>query len=95
MDALQIFVRGFHSQEAGQKLASVLSDLGFELKDCFDGSSDDLGGLIETQIMDVNQLYECTPAEIKRRLYERAEIDVFVQHRTFTVVEDSTADQGI
>lgn len=49
-DALQLFVRGFETQENGDKMVLVLLGYGFEIKHKFDGSQGTLGGLIETWI---------------------------------------------
>lgn len=56
MDALQIFVRGFESREAGQQVVTALNELGFEVQEAFDGTEDDRGGLIGTRIMPTDEL---------------------------------------
>ena len=48
--ALQVFVRGFETQAAGERIVKVLKNYGFSILECFDGESDDGGGVIETNI---------------------------------------------
>ncbi len=49
-DALQIVVRGFHTPANGKRIVKILEECGLPIKEMIDGSSDSLGGLIETHI---------------------------------------------
>jgi hypothetical protein len=56
MDALQIFVRGFETREAGDQIIKILNELGFEIAEAIDGSGDTRGGIIGTRIMPTDEL---------------------------------------
>jgi hypothetical protein len=80
--ALQVFVRGFETHQSGGKIVEVLQDFGFTVSDCFDGTADSRGGLIETAICyedhlegDLNALHEA--------VFAIAPPGTFIQHRKF------------
>lgn len=77
MTGLRLFVRGFGSAEVGKKIVDTLENIGFTVKDpWFDGREDTLGGLIETDIADEEELtYTSAPAindEIAKHLGNKA-----------------------
>jgi hypothetical protein len=88
-DAIQIAVRGFHSSKASQDIIERLLGFGFEVKQCFDSSSDSMGGLIETQIMPWEQVDADSLEEICQAICFTPEI--IVQHLQFAIVEEGTS----
>lgn len=61
--ALRVYVRGFESQANGEKIATALEQMGFDIKETFDGGSDSLGGLIQTGITPYDDL-NCEDSEV-------------------------------
>jgi hypothetical protein len=79
-DALQLFVRGFETSESGDKIVRVLQEYGFDVKEQFDGSTDSLGGLIETHVTPVDSLACDDLDEIVQAVRRVAGDQVVVQH---------------
>jgi hypothetical protein len=50
-DALQVVVRGFETVDNGNRIVKIRENCGFPIKEMIDGSSDSLGGIIETHII--------------------------------------------
>lgn len=88
MKAIQLFVRGFHSEELGDKIIAKLQDLGFSVYLACDGKSDDLGGLIETHITPVDCVAVKMEA-IKPTIHAiDPETPIFVQWRMWQCVDE-------
>ena len=89
IDALQVFVRGFEGTERGEDIANYLTEIGFSVEDIFDGSSDSLGGLIETDDVYQDELAETDPDIILSVLRERTGFDgLWLQTREFRLAEE-------
>lgn len=80
--ALQVFVRGFGTQWSGEKIVEVLQDFGFTVTDCFDGTADSRGGLIETNVCYEEHLEGDLDA-LREAVFAVAPPGTFVQHRKF------------
>lgn len=91
MDAVQLFVRGFHDQETSNRIrAFIEGTVGFEVKVAIDGQSDSLGGIIETYITPVIELEIVDLEQIKKGIYQAAnKPTVFVQWSKYEKTEDS------
>lgn len=68
-DAIQVIVRGFETQTVGQLIVDKLTDYGWDVPEMFDGEHDSMGGLIETNIADVNQLEVTDRDELLEALF--------------------------
>jgi hypothetical protein len=88
MRAIQLFVRGFHSEELGDKIIAKLQDIGFSVDLACAGESDDLGGIIETHITPVDQL--SVEAETIKAAIHAIDPDtpIFVQWRIWQCVDE-------
>lgn len=82
IDAIQVFVRGFETQGNGERIVEVLQNFGFTVTDCFDGTADSRGGLIETAICYEDNL-EGDLNEIQGAVFAIAPPGTFIQHRKF------------
>lgn len=80
--ALQVFVRGFQTQRSGEQIVEVLQDFGFTVTDCFDGTADDRGGLIETNVCYEDHL-EGDLCAVREAVFAVAPPGTFIQHREF------------
>ncbi len=80
--ALQVFVRGFETQQGGGKIVEVLQDFGFTVTDCFDGTADSRGGLIETNVCYEDHL-EGDLNALQEAVFAVAPPGTFIQHREF------------
>ena len=87
IDAIQIHVRGFKTREVGDEIVKRLHSLGFEIKECCDGTDDSMGGLISTQIMPTHQLETDDLDEIRQAVCVKP--GVFLQHQQFSTVDSS------
>jgi len=92
-DALQLFVRGFETQENSDKIVRVLQDIGFEIKEKFDGTQDTLGGLIETYITQFDHLACDSLDEIRQAVYRVSDVETFIQYRSWDCAWDEADDQ--
>ena len=89
IDAMQVFVRGFEDKDRGEVIASYLTENGFSIELKVDGASDNLGGLIETNIVNEDNLTETDPEAILVELRQRTGSDgLWIQTRRFSLVED-------
>lgn len=89
MDALQVFVRGFEDRQRAGAIRNRLTALGFQIEECFDGESDSLGGLIETNIVPQDNLDESDPDVILSMLREATGYDgLWLQTREFQLKDD-------
>ena len=89
IDALQIFVRGFEDGQHGEVIVSYLTEIGFTVGDKFDGDSDSLGGLIETDVVHQDHLEETDPDIILLALRRRTGFDsLWIQTREFRLAEE-------
>ena len=89
IDALQVFVRGFENRGRGETIDRYLTEIGFsvELKD--DGDSDNLGGLIETNVVYEELLDESDPDTMLLELRRRTGFDaLWLQTRKFWLGEE-------
>jgi len=50
VDAVRVYVRGFGSQEVGERIVAYLEEEGFRVAEFFNGNEDSLGGIIGTHI---------------------------------------------
>jgi hypothetical protein len=91
MDALQVFVRGFETAEAGDNLVEKLQDIGFQIAMRAGGGVDSLGGIIETYITPVIHLDPEDVEDIANEIYEVVGPEpsaVFVQYLAYECTED-------
>ena len=89
IDALQMFVRGFDDGDRGEVIASYLTEIGFTVEDVFAGDSDNLGGLIGTNLVYQDELHETDPETILAELHERTGFDgLWIQTREFRLAEE-------
>ncbi len=89
IDALQVFVRGFEEVERGKAICGYLTGNGFEIEDFLDGDSDDLGGLIETNIVQQDSLLQTDPGTILTHLRQFTGFDgLWLQTREFHLEDD-------
>ena len=89
IDALQVIVRGFEETERGNTICGFLTANGFEIETCFDGESDDLGGLIETNIVHQDDLCQSDPDVILAELRQRTGFsELWIQTREFELADD-------
>ena len=89
IDAMQVFVRGFENRFRGEEIHSYLTENGFSVELKVDGASDDLGGLIETNIVNEETLTETDPEAILLELRRRTGFDgLWIQTRKYSMVED-------
>ncbi|KAA5537983.1 hypothetical protein FYK55_27970 [Roseiconus nitratireducens] len=86
MIALQVYVRNFATQHRGERIVAQLESLGFTVKECYDGTLDSLGGLIETHITSVDELKTDDPDDI--RALVSSDPEVFLQFRVFSVIHE-------
>ena len=86
MKAIQIFVRGFQTQDVGNQIITALGDLGFTLRTACDGSSDSAGGLIETEIAFCDELENENLAEIRDAITFTP--GIVLQYRQFTLEDE-------
>lgn len=86
MDALQIFVRGFETPEAGEKIVNELERMGFLVVTNFDGRYDSRGGLIETAIKPADELETEDFDEILKAV--AVTNDTFIQYRTYEFLDE-------
>lgn len=80
-DALRFVARGFGDIDAGNRISGALAEIGFAVKVIVPGEFDNLGGLLETHIMPVNELETDDVEVIRHRVYETTldEPGIFVQ----------------
>lgn len=89
IDAMQVFVRGFKDRFRGEAIDSYLTENGFSVVLRVDGESDNLGGLIETNIVNEDNLTEADPEAILVELRQRTGFDgLWIQTRRFSMVDD-------
>ena len=86
--ALQVFVRGFDSQEAGEKICKSLEALGFTVSERFDGSQDTLGGLIETTITCNDSLEADDPGIIQQMVEDAVGRSLKLQWRQYELTSE-------
>ncbi len=86
MEALQVFVREFHTHESGVEIVKVLTKLGFEVISIFDSMSDTRGGLIETSIVLCDTLECDDPALILEAVMVTP--GIVLQYRQFTLEDE-------
>jgi len=84
MDALQIFVRGFETPEAAEKIVKELERMGFLVVANFDGRYDSRGGLIETAIQPADELETEDFDEILKAV--AVTNNTFIQYRTYELL---------
>lgn len=89
IDALQVFVRGFETPAHGHRIVGVLEGHGFTVLCCFDGSSDDRGGLIETDIRDVGCLDgDGDLAALQELVFAVSPPGTFLQYRRYRLDDE-------
>src|SRR5690348_8319082 len=82
--ALQVFVRGFETQTAGERIVKVLKNYGFSILECFDGESDDGGGVIETNICEAAFLDNDGDLQpLRETVFAVAPPGTFIQYRSY------------
>jgi hypothetical protein len=91
--ALRLYVRGFENRVLGDHLIEALEDIGFQVKECFDGESDSQGGIIETYITPLDCLSVENPQQAVEAIEQSAGSvkGVFVQ---FDLWQELGGDHG-
>lgn len=88
-EALQVFVRGFEDTSRGNVIRDYLTQIGFDVESYFTGEADDLGGLIETNVVHEDGLEQTDPELILFSLRKRTGFDgLWLQTREFEVAND-------
>lgn len=91
-DALQVFIRGFETQESGERIIDVLENYGFTVLERFDGQSDSRGGLIETDIRHVDFLDGGDDLDaLTEAVFAVSPPGTFIQYRAFRVTDEGEA----
>lgn len=89
IDALQVFVRGFENRGRGETISRYLTEIGFSVELKADGDSDDLGGLIQTNVVYEDHLEETDPETMLLELRRRTGFDaLWLQTREFWLGEE-------
>jgi hypothetical protein len=89
-DAVRVYVRGFHDRPTGDVLRSLLEQIGFGISMAVGGKGDSLGGIVETDIMPIDELDPDDLDEIRAKI--AAAVDdpaVFVQWRAYHMHKES------
>ncbi len=95
IDALQVFVRGFENRGRGEAIDRYLTEIGFSVELKVDGESDDLGGLIQTNVVYEDCLEETDPGIILGELREFTDFNgLWLQTRQFHLSEQSEYGRG-
>jgi hypothetical protein len=91
--AIKIIVRGFHTRKAGNRIIDALAELGLDTKECFDDREDDLGGIVETYITEVDTLDIKDPDDIRKAVYRccPGALDVYVEARLYKLFKAGIA----
>lgn len=86
VDALQVFVRGFETPKASEKIIKELERMGFLVVTNFDGRYDSRGGIIETAIQPADELETEDFDEILKAVADTN--DIFIQYRTYELLDE-------
>ena len=89
--AVQVFVRGFGTEETGNKMVVALKEMGFTVGDCFTAEADDNGGLIETHPAPMDSLEPSSVGDILLAL-RRIVSGVRVQYRCWELACEGEAE---
>jgi len=93
-ESMQIYVHGFYEQERIEAISQYLLSIGFIPNDSFPIDCSDLGGLIETDITDVELIDEADPIKILLELRRRTECDgIWIDVRKFRLDEEKRYGQ--
>lgn len=95
IDALQVFVRGFEDERRREVIASYLTELGFNVEDIFDSGTHNLGGLVGTNVVYQDELFEADPDAILVELRRRTGLrSLWLQVREFHLSEEREYGRG-
>jgi hypothetical protein len=87
-EAMQIFVHGFYQVERIEAITQYLLSIGFIVNDSFPIDCNEMGGLIETDITDIELVSEADPSKILLELRRRTECDgIWIDVRKFRLIE--------